>query len=66
MVGFLGVLAHQGGWDEMLLVALPIALFVGLLRIANSRAARLHDAEGDGLGPDIDPAEPDPPTTPDR
>ncbi|CAN5470915.1 hypothetical protein BH10ACT1_BH10ACT1_39760 [soil metagenome] len=45
MVGFTGVLAHQGGWDEMLLVALPIVLFVVLLRIANSRAARLHDSE---------------------
>ncbi|QXC63142.1 hypothetical protein KSP35_10350 [Aquihabitans sp. G128] len=43
MVGFTGVLAHQGGWDEMLLIGLPIALFVVLLRIANARAAKLED-----------------------
>ena len=32
------VLAHQGGWDEMLMVVAPIALFVVLLRVANGRA----------------------------
>lgn len=34
------LLAHQGGWDEVLFVALPIALFAGLLVIANRRATR--------------------------
>ncbi|MEY2570163.1 MAG: hypothetical protein QOE63_513 [Acidimicrobiaceae bacterium] len=39
------VLAHQGGWDEMLFVALPIGLFAFLLYIANKRAqAQLDDA----------------------
>lgn len=37
------VLAHQGGWDEMLMVAAPIALFVVLLRIANARATAAED-----------------------
>lgn len=38
------LLAHQGGWDEMLLVAVPIALFGGLLWVANRRAeARLRE-----------------------
>ncbi len=32
------VLAHQGGWDEILLVLTPIALFAGLLWLANRRA----------------------------
>jgi hypothetical protein len=32
------VLAHQGGWDEILLVAGPILVFVLLLRTANRRA----------------------------
>jgi hypothetical protein len=32
--------AHQGGWDEMLFVLVPIALFAGLLVLANKRAAR--------------------------
>ena len=34
------LLAHQGGWDEILLVLTPIALFAGLLWLANSRANR--------------------------
>ncbi len=38
------VLAHQGGWDEMLMVAAPVGLFVVLLWVANARAARQHDA----------------------
>lgn len=37
------VLAHQGGWDEILLVLAPIALFAGLLFVANRRAERLGD-----------------------
>ncbi len=32
------VLAHQGGWDEMLFVALPIGLFAFLLYMANKKA----------------------------
>lgn len=34
------LLAHQGGWDEILLVLTPIALFTGLLWLANARANR--------------------------
>jgi hypothetical protein len=34
----MSVLAHQGGWDELLFVAGPILLIVGLLAIANKRA----------------------------
>ena len=44
------LLAHQGGWDEILFVLLPIGLFAGLLALANKRAAREQaerDAEGD-------------------
>jgi hypothetical protein len=36
------LLAHQGGWDEMLFVAVPIAIFAGLLVIANRRASRIE------------------------
>lgn len=32
------VLAHQGGWDEGLLVAVPMAVFAGLLWVAKRRA----------------------------
>ena len=28
------LIAHQGGWDEILLVAAPIAVVVGLLALA--------------------------------
>lgn len=33
------LLAHQGGWDETVFVAVPIAIFGGLLWLANRRAA---------------------------
>jgi hypothetical protein len=36
------VLAHQGGWDELLLVAGPILVFAGLLAVASRRAKRLE------------------------
>jgi predicted MFS family arabinose efflux permease len=39
------VLAHQGGWDEMLFVALPLGLFAFLLFIANRKAQAQLDAE---------------------
>lgn len=35
---YLSVLAHQGGWDELLFVAGPIVLIIGLLAVANKRA----------------------------
>jgi hypothetical protein len=31
------ILAHQGGWDEILLVAGPIAVIVGLLALVKRR-----------------------------
>ena len=31
------LLAHQGGWDEVLLVGVPILLIIGLLAIAKRR-----------------------------
>jgi hypothetical protein len=36
------LLAHQGGWDEMLFVAVPIVIFGGLLAVANRRASRIE------------------------
>lgn len=32
------VLAHQGGWDEILMVAGPLLVFGGVLWLANKRA----------------------------
>lgn len=34
------VLAHQGGWDEILMVLGPILLIAGLLRLAKHRVTR--------------------------
>lgn len=41
------VLAHQGGWDEILLVAGPILVLGGLLKLANKRADKLAAEERD-------------------
>lgn len=49
------VLAHQGGWDEILLVLAPVSLFAGLLFLANKRAARLVDEDDVAAGPDDGP-----------
>jgi len=38
------LLAHQGGWDEMLLVAGPIAVVAGLLWVARRRVTRAQPA----------------------
>lgn len=50
------VLAHQGGWDELLLVAAPVVLFGLLLHSANKRAAATAEAkdpvEGTGYASD--------------
>ncbi len=51
------LLAHQGGWDEILLVAGPIAVVVGLLAVVRRRVnARLVDPadESDVLEPRAD------------
>lgn len=70
------LIAHQGGWDEMLFVAIPIAIFAWLLRMANKRAeANLphqdptagrieHDEDGDHPEPSGPPDRDTPPATP--
>ncbi len=40
-------LAHQGGWDEVLMVLVPLVLVAVLLVVANHRAKQLVKAEGD-------------------
>lgn len=35
------LLAHQGGWDEILLVVAPMLVIVALLRLAKRRVERL-------------------------
>ncbi len=50
------VFAHQGGWDEILFVAVPIAIFAALLAVANRRASKISEARnaGDGHRPPRD------------
>jgi hypothetical protein len=51
-----GLLAHQGGWDEILFVAAPLVVLAALLGLANRRAnATLKD----GAAPDPDVADAD-------
>ena len=46
------VLAHQGGWDETLLVLAPVVVVAALLYRANRRAKQhLADRAGDGVTP---------------
>ncbi len=49
------LLAHQGGWDEILMVAGPLVVVGGLLVLANRRA-KAHLAASD---PDREPTAPD-------
>ena len=63
LLGFLtadpvgSLLAHQGGWDEMLMVAVPVVVFALLLRMASKRADRLEPATDDPPdGPTVDSA----------
>ena len=47
------LLAHQGGWDEILLIGGPIVLIMGLLWLAKRRvdhAASLHGTGGGNGG----------------
>jgi hypothetical protein len=41
------VLAHQGGWDEILLVLGPMAVIAWLLWLARRRVARQHTGRDD-------------------
>ncbi len=36
------LLAHQGGWDEIVLIAGPILIIAGLLVLAKKRADAAH------------------------
>ncbi len=46
------LLAHQGGWDEILMVLVPIAIFGVLLVVANRRANNIDVQRRNGDGDD--------------
>jgi hypothetical protein len=41
MAALAPLLAHQGGWDEMLFVIGPIVLIIGILAIVKRRVDRM-------------------------
>jgi len=41
------MLAHQGGWDEALPVAIPLLAIIGLLWLARRRASRLPQSRSE-------------------
>ena len=43
----IALLAHQGGWDEFLLVAVPIVVIIAVLAVAKRRVDRMSDTPGD-------------------
>jgi hypothetical protein len=47
------LLAHQGGWDEALVVLAPMLVFFGLLFVANRRA-RAEEAEESEQAEDVE------------
>ncbi len=54
------LLAHQGGWDEILMVIVPVAVFGALLYLANLRAGKLG---GNKLGGGTDSSQDAPPAS---
>jgi hypothetical protein len=44
------MIAHQGGWDEILLVLGPIAVIVGLLMLARKRVEAAEQAKSAARG----------------
>jgi len=55
------ILAHQGGWDEVLLVAGPILLIAGLLVLAKRRVERNAADAPTTAGPPADTTTAGPP-----
>ena len=41
------ILAHQGGWDEILMFAVPIVIAIGAVKWAEKRGARKRADSGD-------------------
>ena len=46
------VVAHQGGWDEILLVAGPIVIIVAVLAVAKRRVDAFEHGTGDRTSSD--------------
>jgi hypothetical protein len=44
------LVAHQGGWDEIMLVGGPILIIVAVLAIAKKRVDKLHAGAAEAAG----------------
>lgn len=49
------VLAHQGGWDEIAMVAGPLVIFAAVLVLANKRATTKLNAAKAAVETETDP-----------
>lgn len=41
------IIAHQGGWDELLMFGVPIVIAVGAVKWAEKRSARKRSESSD-------------------
>ena len=57
VIAAMRVLAHQGGWDEILMVLAPLVVFAGLLAVARRQVGELEDRSEVGTD---DPADREP------
>jgi hypothetical protein len=51
------VYAHQGGWDEILLVLVPVVVIFSLLRLAKHRAMQARAAREASAAADAPPGQ---------
>lgn len=54
------ILAHQGGWDEILFVLTPLVVFAALLAVARRRVDRMEAADASHEAPVEHGSEPGP------
>jgi hypothetical protein len=53
MAAAIAVLAHQGGWDEILLVTVPIVAIIAVLAVAKRRVDKIdHTRKNSTSEPD--------------
>ena len=53
------IVAHQGGWDEILMVTVPILIILGVLRVVKKRVDRGDWEEHPDLREPVNPDRPE-------
>lgn len=46
------VIAHQGGWDEIVLFVIPVLVALGAVRFVDWRQRRINSQRGEPDGPE--------------